>query len=78
MNGLSTPVTTLGLRVTSCMVADDVTEGGAENDSADILARCAATIPAGSLRSSTSDLVSGTATEPSYNFGEMRFGKPPP
>ena len=42
--------------------AEDVTEGGAVDDSADILARCALTTPAGLLCASTSDLVSGAGT----------------
>jgi len=42
--------------------AEDVTEGGAVDDSADILAHCAITTPAGNLRASTSDLVSGAGT----------------
>jgi len=42
-----------------------VTEGGAVDDGADILARFATTTPAGSLRASMSDLV----TKPSYDFG---------
>ena len=75
--GMSTPVTTINLRAMSCSVANDVIEGGAEDDSANTLARCAATIPAGSLHSSTPDLVSGTATELSYDLVEMHFGKPP-
>ena len=78
MNGLSTPVTTINLKAKSCSVAEDVTEGGAVDDGADILARCAATIPAGRLCSSTSDLVSGAAAEPSYDLVEMHFSKPPP
>jgi len=67
VNGLSTSVTAtqniINLSAPSCSVAENVTdsEGGAVDDSADILARCATTIPAGSLRASTSDLVaSGT------------------
>ena len=51
------------------MDVDDITH---------ILARCATAILAGSLRSSTSELVSGAATDLSYNLVEMRFGKPPP
>ena len=39
------------------------------DDSTDILARCATMTPAGSLRTSTPDLVSGAATEPSCDFG---------
>ena len=42
---------------------------GAVDDNADILARCATTTPKGSLRAPTLDLVSGAATEPSYDFG---------
>ena len=76
--GMSTPVTTINLRAMSCSVANDVIEGGAEDDSANTLARCAATIPAGRLCSSTSDLVSGAAAEPSYDLVEMHFSKPPP
>ena len=41
---------------------------GAVDDSADILARCATTTPVGSLRASMPYLVSGAATEPSYDF----------
>jgi hypothetical protein len=65
VNGLSTPVTASNVSAPPCSVAEDVTEGGAVDDSADILARCATTTPAGSFRASTSDLVSGVATEPS-------------
>jgi len=42
---------------------------GAVDDSADILARCATTTPIGSLRASMTYLVSGSTTEPSYDFG---------
>jgi len=69
VNGQSTPVTASNLNALSCSLAEDVTEGGAVDDGADILARFATTTPAGSLRASMSDLVSGAATEPSYDFG---------
>jgi len=59
----------------NCSVADEVTEGGAVDDSIHILARCATAILAGSLHASTSELVSGAATELSYNLVEMCFGK---
>ena len=62
MNGLSTPVTASNISAPSCSVAEDVTEGGAVDDRADLLARCAITTPAGRLRAWTSDLVSGAAT----------------
>ena len=52
-----------------------MTEGGAVDDNADILARCATTIPAGSLRASTSVLVAGAAMELSCNFGEDALEK---
>ena len=69
MNGLSTQVTASNLSAPSCSVAEDVTECGAVDDSADILARCAITTPAGRLRASTSDLVSGAVTEQSFDSG---------
>jgi len=69
VNGQSTPVTASNLNALSCSVVEDVTEGGAVDDGADILARFATTTPAGSLRASMSDLVSGAAMEPSYEFG---------
>ena len=62
VNGLTTPVSASNVSAPPCSVAEDVTEGGAVDDSADILARCAITTPAGLLRASTSDLVSGAAT----------------
>ena len=47
------------------MLMPFATEGGAVDDIADILARCATTTHVGSPRASTSDFVSGAAAEPS-------------
>jgi len=58
VNGLSTRVTASNVSAPSCSVAEDVTVGGAVDDSADILARYAITTPAGRLGA----LVSGAAT----------------
>ena len=69
MDGLSIPVTASNLNAPSCSVAEDVTKGGDADNSINILDRYASRTPAGSLRASTSDLVSGVATKPSLDFG---------
>ena len=61
-------MTAINLNAPSCLVAE-MCNGGIVDDSADILARCATTTPAGSLRALTFDLVSGAAKMPSYDFG---------
>jgi len=68
VNGLSTPATAINLSAPSCLVAK-MCKGGVVDDGADILARCATTTPAVSLRAPTFGLVSGAATKPSYDFG---------
>ena len=68
MNGQSTPVTASNLNALSCSVAEDVTEGGAVDDGADILARHASTFSVGDLRVSTSGLDSGMVSGPSCVF----------
>jgi len=55
-------VTASNVSAPSCLVAEDVTECGIVDDSADILVCCVITNPAGGLGAQTSDLVSGTAT----------------
>jgi len=57
------------LSALDCLVAEGVIKSGTVNDSADILARCANTNPAGDLRASTSDSDSGMATGQSRDFG---------
>ena len=70
MNGLTTRVTASNVSAPSCSVAEDVTVGGAVDDSADILARCANTFSVGGLRALTSSLDSGMTTGPSCDFEE--------
>jgi len=66
---LTDPVMASNLTAPSCLVAENVTEGGVVDGSVEIPSRCATTTPESNLRASTSDVVSGTATEPSNAFG---------
>ena len=68
MDGLSSPVSTSSLSEPSCLVAECVTEGGAVDDSADILAACDGTTPPEGLRASTSGLDSGVVTKMSFDL----------
>jgi len=68
MIGLTDP----NLTAPSCSVVEDVTEGVFVEDSVGILVRCATTTHEGNLRASTSDLVSGVATEPSSDLDALQ------
>jgi len=72
MIGLTDPVMTRNLTAPFCSVAEDVTEGVVVEDSVGILARCATTAHKCNLRASTSDLVSGAATEPSSDLDALQ------
>jgi len=78
MNGLSSPVTASSLSKPLWSVAECVTEGGAVDDSADILAACDGTISPEGLRVSTSVLESGVVTKTSFDLEGLRFRKSPP
>jgi len=64
----SSPASTSSLSEPSCLVAECVTEGGAVDDSADILAACDGTTPPEGLRASTSGLDSGVVTKMSFDL----------
>ena len=72
MIGLTDPVMASNLTAPFCSVAEDVTEGVVVEDSVGILARCATTTHEGNLLASTSDLVSGVATEPSSDLDALQ------
>jgi len=73
--GFSSPVTASNLSEPSCLVAECVAEGGAVNDSVDLLAACDIMIPPEGLRASTSDLDSGVVTKTSFDLEEMHLRK---
>jgi len=69
VNGRSISGTASILSVLSCSVAENVPEGGAVDDFADILDRCARTTPLGSFRVSTFGSDALVITESSFYFG---------
>jgi len=75
MNGLSSPVTASNLSKPLWSVADCMTDGGAVDDSADILATCDSTISPEGFRVSTSVLESGVVTKTSSDLEGLRFRK---
>ena len=75
MNRLPSPATTINLGGPSCLVAEYVAEGGAVDDSADLLAACDTTIPPEGLRASTSGLDSGVVTKTSFDLEGLRLRK---
>jgi len=78
MNGLSSPVTASSLSKPLWSVTECMTEGGAVDDSADILAACHSTISPEGLRVLTSVLESGMVTLTSCDLEGLRFRKSPP
>ena len=75
MNGLSSPVTASSLSKPLWSVTECMNEGGAVNDSSDILAACDSTISPEGLRVSTSVLESGVVTKTSSDLEGLRFRK---
>jgi len=75
MNGLSSPVTASSLSKPLWLVTECMTEGGAVDDSADILATCDDTISPEGLRVSTSVFESGMVTKTSSDLEGLRFRK---
>ena len=75
MSGLSSPVTASSLSKPLWSVADCVTEGGAVDDSADILPTCDDTISPEGFFVSTSVLESGVVTKTSSDLEGLRFRK---
>jgi len=69
VNGLLTPVTASSWSEPKCSVHEDVTEGVAVDDRADILGRCASTTTLCRLRASTFGLVSEVVTGLRVDFG---------
>jgi len=78
MNGLSSPVTASSLSKPLWSVTECMTEGGAVDDSADILAACDSTISPEGLRESTSVFESRVVTKTSSDLEGLRFRKSPP
>jgi len=78
MNGPSSPVTASSLSKPLWSVTECMNEGGAVNDSSDILAACDSTISPEGLRVSTSVLESGVVTKTSSDLEGLRFRKSPP
>jgi len=78
MNGLSSPVTASSLSKPLWSVTECMTEGGAVDDSADILAACDGTISPEGLRVSTSVFESGVVTKTSSDLERLRFRKSSP
>ena len=73
--GFSSPVTASSLSEPPCLVAECVAEGGAVNDSADLLAACGSTIPPEGLRASTLGLDLGVVTKTSFDLEELHLRK---
>ena len=78
MNGLSSPVTASSLSKPLWSVTECMTEGGAVDDSADILTTCDDNISPEGLRVSTSVLESGVVTKTSSDLEGLRFKKSSP
>jgi len=78
MNGPSSPVRASSLSKPLWSVTECMNEGGAVNDSSDILAACDSTISPEGLRVSTSVLESGVVTKTSSDLEGLRFRKSPP
>ena len=78
MNGPSSPVTASSLSKPLWSVTESMNEGGAVNDSSDILAVCDDTISPEGLRVSTSVLEFGVVTKTSSDLEGLRFRKSPP
>ena len=78
MNGLSSPVTASSLSKPLWSVTECMTEGGAVDDSSDILATCDSMISPEGFRVSTSVLESGVVTKTSSDLEGLRFRKSPP
>ena len=75
---LSSPVTTSSLSKPLWSVTECVSEGGAVDDSTDILATCDDTISPEGLRESTSVFESGVVTKTSFDLEGLRFRKSSP
>jgi len=69
VNGLLTPLAASRWSEPKCSVREDVTEGVAINDRADILGRCASTTTLCRLRASTFGLVSVVVLVLRVDFG---------
>jgi len=78
MNGLSSPVTASSLSKPLWSVTECMTEGGAVDDSTDILATCDDTISPEGLRVSTSVFESGMVTKTNFDLEGLRFRKSSP
>jgi len=75
VNGLSIPKTVSSLSVSSCSIAQDMTEGGTVNDSTTILTCRMGTAPPDSLCASASSSASGMRTKPSVDSSGTVLGR---